>query len=68
MNETDACLCPDPWCPTHATCGGCGGEVIIEDADSPAFCPACEHDVMPARACRGTPATGATASKRSGQD
>lgn len=44
------CTCPDPWCPEHARCGGCGGEVIILEGD-PAFCPACGHDVMPARAC-----------------
>jgi len=46
-----ACTCPDPWCPLHARCGACGGEVIVTP-DDPAFCPTCGHDVMPARACK----------------
>jgi hypothetical protein len=51
-HDTDPkCTCPDPWCPIHAVCGACGGEVIILP-DDPAFCPACGCDVMPARACR----------------
>lgn len=49
----EACTCPDPWCVVHARCGTCGGEVIITP-DDPAFCIACGHDVMPARACRTT--------------
>lgn len=43
------CLCPDPYCPTHARCI-VGHELIIEP-DDPAFCPDCGHDVMPVGAC-----------------
>ena len=43
------CLCPDPYCPTHARCV-MGHELIIEP-DEPAFCPDCGHDVMPVGAC-----------------
>jgi len=53
-HDTDPkCTCPDLWCPVHATCGLCGGEVIVTYGD-PAFCPACAMDVMPAGACRFT--------------
>jgi len=44
------CTCPDPWCQQHARCR-CGSELIIEDADSLAFCPVCLMDVMPVGAC-----------------
>lgn len=50
------CLCPDPYWPAHARCV-CGHELIIDDDESPAFCPDCGHDVMPHGAC-GTFAPG----------
>lgn len=48
----ETCLCPDPYCPVHATCGACKSPVIILTPDEPAFCPECLHDVMPSGACR----------------
>ena len=44
----ETCICPDNWCPVHATCGGCGTHVLIDDPDSLAFCPSCGHNVLPA--------------------
>lgn len=44
------CICPDPWCVKHAVCGLCSTKVLIMD-DDPAFCPDCNHDVMPLGAC-----------------
>ena len=49
-DEGNGLTAQDPWCPLHARCGACGGEVIII-LDDPAFCPSCGCDVMPARAC-----------------
>lgn len=46
------CICPDNWCPVHATCGACGTAVIILSEDDLAFCPSCEIDVMPKGACK----------------
>lgn len=48
------CLCPDPYCPVHATCL-CGAHMIIDDPDSLAFCPDCQMDRMPAGACGNAP-------------
>lgn len=48
----ETCLCPDLYCPVHATCGACGSRVIIDDPDALAFCPSCLHDVLPARVCQ----------------
>lgn len=50
-NFRTTCICPDPWCPVHAKCP-CGAQVIIDDPDSPAFCPDCLMDVMPVGACK----------------
>lgn len=49
----ETCLCPDPYCPVHATCGACGSRVSILGPDDLAFCESCGHDVMPSRACGG---------------
>ena len=45
------CLCPDLYCPVHATCGACHADVIIDSPDSLAFCPNCLTDVMPSETC-----------------
>lgn len=45
------CTCPDPYCPEHARCVMGHDDLIIEPGE-PAFCPECEHDVMPVGACK----------------
>lgn len=45
------CICPNPWCPQHAR-DRWGHELIIDDPDSPAFCPECGHDVLPVGVCK----------------